>query len=99
MYKSDTDIDKVFQITDPIVSATLVFNAMLYYCIKNDGRTWQDYIITVDTAAGLETLHKFELGLEECGNGSVAAIGHVVIAKTQNGEIETVLFFLLYREN
>ena len=27
--------------------------------------TWQDYIKTVDTAAGLEMLEEFELGLEE----------------------------------
>ena len=43
----------------------VVFNAMLYYCIKNGGCTWQDYIKTVDTAAGLEMLEEFEFGLEE----------------------------------
>ena len=43
----------------------VVFNAMLYWRIKNGGCTRQDCIKTVDTAAMLETLEEFELGLEK----------------------------------
>ena len=32
---------------------------------KNGRYTWQDYIKTIDTAAGLETLEEFKFGLEE----------------------------------
>ena len=38
---------------------------ILYWCIKSSRYVWQDYIKTVNTVAGLETLEKFELGLEE----------------------------------
>ena len=39
-----------------------------------DVATWQDYIKTIDTAAGLEMLEEFEFGLEvwerECSSNS-----------------------------
>ena len=49
-----------------MMQSIVVFNAMLYQRIKMmDVCTCQDYVKTVDTTAGLETLEEFELRLKE----------------------------------